>query len=64
MNRNEAFEAALMVALENNLKAGTNTEKYYDAVLNEKWDGEGYGDFYYEIRCLHTEGSNPVVVSL
>jgi len=64
MNRKEAFEAALLSALENNLKAGMNTEKYYNAVLDEKFDGASYGDCYYEIRGLHTESGNPVVVSL
>ena len=64
MDRKEAFEVALMAALEGNLKAGLNTEKYYNAVLDEKFDGEGYGDCYYEIRGLHTESGNPVVVSL
>jgi len=60
----EKFETALMTALENNLKAGIDTNKYFNAVLDEKFDGEGYGDNYYEIRGIHTENGNPVVVSI
>ena len=60
----EKFEAALMAALENNLKAGIDTDKYFNAVLDEKFDGEGYCDNYHEIRGFYTKSGNPVVVSV
>ena len=60
----EKFEAALMDALENNLKAGIDIDKYFNAVLDEKFDGEGYGDNYHEIRGFYTKSGNPVVVSV
>lgn len=60
----EKFEAALMDALVNNLKSGIDTDRYFNAVLDEKFDGEGYGDNYYEIRGIHTENGRPVVVSV
>lgn len=61
---NHKFENLLFETACEVLPEWADPEHYVSKVLDELWDGETYGEFYYEFSQYDTKHGRPVVVSL
>lgn len=61
---NRQFEVFVMIECNKALRNDLGVYRYAKMILDELWDGEGYGNYYYEIPKEDTRDGNGYVVSI